>query len=583
MLADSGPHTEHSRLNSWRDTNLDEMKKFFGLTVVMGLVPKPKLELYWSQCPETSTPYIPSIMSRNRYQILNSMLHFTDNDTIVARGQPGYDPLAKVRPVLDQVMKRSVSGYLPEKELSVDEHAVPFKGRVTFRVFEQNKPKRFHIRLYMVTEASTGYVLTFQPYTRCPTNNEVNYESAEEAKETTKIVMNLLAKARCLNKGHEVYMDRFYSSPELAMALYNQQTYVCGTVASNRQGMPLSFRPKGTKALPRPKGTSVKLYDTIWRTNSPMCTLQWKDKKAVTMLSTTLGPTACPFIMKRRTGKRDANGRAVFTYERILKPEIILQYNKHKIGVDLAGQRVFNYYIARRGCKWWRKLVLHLFDLQICNAYVLYQKAFAEWLLTLDVPDNDKPHPLTHYAFRLQIARYLIDDKEVGEKGEPRLSRRCFPRQNEARGAESSREIPSRLCHVCRRATTLTGDKSYNHSSNYHCQTCQKTLCVRVHLHSNPPYSCFELYHTQFDYASCRAGVAPIDTSGDHSIEDQDVTLDLNDHTLNSMADLDDNSQDHIRSDFDMLHFSSDNSESDLDDDFDDVRPLSPERESETE
>ena len=42
-----------------------------------------------------------------------------------------------------------------------------------------------------------------------------------------------------LGKGHIVYMDNWYTSPELFELLYNNNTGACGTVKVNRKNMPV--------------------------------------------------------------------------------------------------------------------------------------------------------------------------------------------------------------------------------------------------------------------------------------------------------------------------------------------------------
>ena len=46
---------------------------------------------------------------------------------------------------------------------------------------------------------------------------------------------------------HKLYMDNFFSSPELFDDLVKKQIYCCGTVRPNRKGMPQDLRPKTTK------------------------------------------------------------------------------------------------------------------------------------------------------------------------------------------------------------------------------------------------------------------------------------------------------------------------------------------------
>ena len=55
--------------------------------------------------------------------------------------------------------------YRPGKELSLDESTCPFKGRVHFKCYNPKKTNRFHIKLFMVSEPSTGYICGFEVYT----------------------------------------------------------------------------------------------------------------------------------------------------------------------------------------------------------------------------------------------------------------------------------------------------------------------------------------------------------------------------------------------------------------------------------
>jgi hypothetical protein len=72
---DSPPN---SRFRKWVDTDVSEIKAMIALQVAMGLCQKNEIEDYWSTYPLTFTPFR-TVMSRNRYELLMSFLHFTDN------------------------------------------------------------------------------------------------------------------------------------------------------------------------------------------------------------------------------------------------------------------------------------------------------------------------------------------------------------------------------------------------------------------------------------------------------------------------------------------------------------------------
>ena len=58
---------------------------------------------------------------------------------------------------------------------------------------------------------------------------------------TTKAVVGLLQKGNWLGKGLHVYMDNYYTSPELFYELHNKETFSGGTTRPNWKGMPKSI------------------------------------------------------------------------------------------------------------------------------------------------------------------------------------------------------------------------------------------------------------------------------------------------------------------------------------------------------
>ena len=71
--------TRKSRLKVWSSTNADEMKKFFGLVMYMGLVPLPEIHLYWSKSCLYCNVFVEQTMARDRFFLLLRMAHFCNN------------------------------------------------------------------------------------------------------------------------------------------------------------------------------------------------------------------------------------------------------------------------------------------------------------------------------------------------------------------------------------------------------------------------------------------------------------------------------------------------------------------------
>ena len=155
-----------SRFLSWTDTTSNEVKSFMGLQIAMSLCAKPSIEDYWrKRCRVTATSGFSDIMSRNRFGLLCSFLHFSDNSKAKARGEHGYDPLQKIRPLLDITMPCLSLYYTPLKELSVDESMRKFEGRIYFRQYIPNKPTRWGIKIWTLCESKTGFLLNYDIYT----------------------------------------------------------------------------------------------------------------------------------------------------------------------------------------------------------------------------------------------------------------------------------------------------------------------------------------------------------------------------------------------------------------------------------
>jgi len=154
------PITKHACSEEWKPVTVIEMKKFLGLIFVTGIVRKPKLELCWSMRGIFRTPIFPQTMSRNRFQLIQRYLHFSDNN---AAGT-NEDCLYKIRTILDIVVNNFRTNYVPDREISLDEGMLGWRGRLRFHVYNPSKISKYGILVRMVCECSTGYICNLQIY-----------------------------------------------------------------------------------------------------------------------------------------------------------------------------------------------------------------------------------------------------------------------------------------------------------------------------------------------------------------------------------------------------------------------------------
>ena len=144
---------QYSRFQKWKETNVAEVKAYIALQIAMGLCQKNEIEDYWGTFWLTHLSFS-DVMSRNRYQLLTSFIHFANNDQVnrPTRGQPGYDQLWKVIPLMDICDLIYQTVYGPGRNLSIDESMIRYKGRIHFRQYLPSKPYKWGIKQYVLCE-----------------------------------------------------------------------------------------------------------------------------------------------------------------------------------------------------------------------------------------------------------------------------------------------------------------------------------------------------------------------------------------------------------------------------------------------
>ncbi|XP_014669491.1 PREDICTED: LOW QUALITY PROTEIN: piggyBac transposable element-derived protein 4-like [Priapulus caudatus] len=209
-----------SRYHDWYEVTIVEMKAFFALHLAMGLVDKAELTDYWQLFWLTETPGFNKVMPRNRFQIILSFLHFVNNDDRISRGEPGHDRLFKIRPIIEEIVPRFKAMYSPRKELSLDEITVAFKERSTLKQYNPRKLDKYGYKAFVLSEAGTGYVLEWSMYT----GQEEAGDPDNLAMGATHLTVRNLVTPQFTGKGHEVYMDSYYTSLALANELADNDT-----------------------------------------------------------------------------------------------------------------------------------------------------------------------------------------------------------------------------------------------------------------------------------------------------------------------------------------------------------------------
>ena len=125
--------------------------------------------------------------------------------------------------------------------------------------------------------------------------------------------------------GHKLYMDNFFSSPDIYDDLARKKIFCCGMVRLHRKGMPKDLK---TKTLRMKRG------DIRVRTRGDLMAVVWKDKKDVCLQTNFHNPP-------REGNYHDEHGNAI-------KPAIVADYNRHMGHVDNSDRLANSYTASRR-------------------------------------------------------------------------------------------------------------------------------------------------------------------------------------------------------------------------------------------
>ena len=460
--------------------NINEMKTFFGICVAMGILKLPEIHLYWQR--KYSLFEIADWnqhMNRDRFMAILRYLKFCNEEVEsqpqqVVPGQPPAQPdkLYKVRRFLDQLLPRYAAEWTGNQWLAIDEQMIPYRGRVGFRQFVANKPKRFGIKVWAMADATNGYVLQQQIYT----GKNVEQRMPEVGL-GTRVVLDLTKGYE--NQGYIVVTDNFYTSPTLAQKLLQKGINSLGTVKGNTRGLP--------KELVFPQKPKPVRGSSSWRTCGRLLAVSWYDNKPVYFLSTIHKPLHAPDTPQANKEVKRRSKQGVI---QVPCPTVLKDYNKYMCGIDRADQNN-RYYSAGRNCKRWPpRIVFHQLETSINNAFQLYKA----------IPTSTQK--LTSREFRMTLATNLMMSYRTSQAiGRPRKDPITAPRLQNV-GDHMSVVGPPRVCAVCshvysplhRRAQEENeeqGKRPQPARSIISCELCEVNLC----LNSNS--NCWVTWHAK--------------------------------------------------------------------------------------
>jgi len=318
-----------------------------------------------------ATLFFLSVMTRNRFQQISTYLHFNNNAELQENTE---DKLYIIRPVYSLVVECWRSMYNLGEAISIDE-GMKWRGRLSFRVYQKDKPIKYGIKPYILADAKTKYCW----------NIDIYHGTSKTLKETVTALLTPV----CTSMWHSFYMDNFYNSVALSESLLDKKVHTVGTLRKHR-GEPLEIWEPGR----------MRSGDVTARDNGKVMVLAWNDKRVVKAISTKHDALMTTITRRKKHG--------CGAMEQISKPVCIVDYNKNMSGVDLLD--LISYYpLMRKTLKWTKKIFYYFMEISAQKAFVLYKAK--------SIQGNFD----TYYKFLLELAGQLCRSQFEAESSDDDL------------------------------------------------------------------------------------------------------------------------------------------------------------------
>lgn len=439
-LSTALPATRGSRFKNWTPLTRYELLKFLAVIIAMGIDKRPCLEDYWSLDDVLYTPWYGEQFSRNRFEMIYStMLHASNVDDEKEKKD-------KIEPFLNNLLKRFQAAYYPSQNLSLDEMVVKWKGRSKYKMYNPNKPEKYHLKTFGLCDSVTGYTFNLLIYF----GNDTSYQGELDKGQSEKIFHFLMQP---LGTGHHIFADRYYTTRNLIDYLSARKIYYTGTLMSNRKGFTSDM-----SSFKNLKHKEAKFF----RCDEGILLCAWKDKKA-----------RKPVIIVSTYSKKSESEAVSKKGKVVRKPDVVHDYNFSMNGCDRMDQMLSYYNIFnRRTVKWWKRLFIWCIEVTQINAFILF---------CLTREEGEKPISLKDFKQKLMKGLISEADKVIPNNFKHHLVPK--PRTKLVREAGPSHLIkwlPSdRNCKFC----STPNDRKRTH---FFCETCN------AYLH---PKICFQEFH----------------------------------------------------------------------------------------
>lgn len=392
---------------------------------------------------DSTSPIYRTIMSKKLFATWMRVLRFDDLDS--RNDRKPFDTFTHFREIWEAWNERLVVFFAPSGFLTVDEQLVSSRCRSPHRVYNPAKPGKIGEMVRWCADSEYRYMYKGNPYTKRP-QDPVQAERHKENNKAINLVLDLTSSF--IGTGFNVTGDRYFSSMLLAEKLLDNKLTYLGTMTQNRREIPPILHEQ----------RHLHETDFVFGGNRKQVTqlrYQAKEKKKVLMLSTQ--------HHDKRISQNEAENR---------KPEIILEYNRTKAGVDTFDQMCKSYTTRSKVLRWPVVHFQNVLDVTAINTCTVYKFSRPEWT------DSDGKSGRRFMLIQLakELSRDFVQQRLQNTSGlrsaQVTLMRRFLGIESPTAPILHNMEISGRCIHCIEEKGSQRANKA-----SKHCYKCNQNVC----------------------------------------------------------------------------------------------------------
>nr|CAI5845220.1 unnamed protein product [Callosobruchus analis] len=361
------------------ETNLVELKSLLGLYILAAGLKDNHLSSNIMFDSSLSGTRYKSTMSKGRFEFLTSCLRFDDKTTRnERRAQTVFAPISEI---WDEFIEACRKSYKPGSYVTIDEQLVGFRGRCPFRMYIPNKPSKYGIKIVLLCDVSTKYLIDASPY--------LGKSTKTNGKPLADYYVEQLT-ASIQGSNRNVTMDNWFTSVPLVDRFAEKpfNLSIVGTIRKNKPQLPSQITENKKE---RQVGTSMFAYTN----KSTVVSYKPKKNKIVNLISS----------MHNTVGSIKDDTK---------KPFIIETYNSTKGAVDTFDQMCQNMCANRKTRRWPLCLFFNMINMACINSYVIYSHNVS----------LQGGKPLSRQAYMMELHKELCSPQQIYRlQNTPNMSR----------------------------------------------------------------------------------------------------------------------------------------------------------------